>query len=247
MRQSLEGNYRPEHLFQLQQSLALYDFHTTLIQDCDQEIKKKYQELPAKADPEIQPPPASKRKPRKPRRNEPTFDLRTQLYKMAGVDLTAIDGCNAATIQTILAEIGTDMGPWVTVGHFTSWLGLCPHNDISGGKVLQSRTQKTKNRANTALRLAALAVSHTDSWLGAFYRRQRARLGAPKAITATAHKMARIIYSMLKYRKEFLDLGADHYEAQYLTRQTRGLVKKAASLGFQLVPTVAAEAAVAHV
>jgi len=246
IRQSLEGHYQSEHLFQLQQSLALYDFYTTMIQDCDREIEKKYEEMPVKADPEIQPPPSSKRKKKKPRKNEPGFDLRTQLYKMVGVDLTAIDGCNAATIQTILSEIGTDMRPWATVGHFTSWLGLCPHNDVSGGKVLKSRTQKTKNRANTALRLAAQAVSHSNSWLGAFYRRQRARLGAPKAIIATAHKMARIIYSMLKYRKEFVDLGADHYETQYRKRQTQGLIKKAAALGFTLVPLTTAEPAMAE-
>jgi transposase len=236
MRQSLEGNYQAEHLFQLRQSLELYDFYTTMIQSCDREIEKKYQEMPTQIDPEIQPPPPSKRKKKKARKNEPTFDLRTHLYKMVGVDLTAIDGCNAATIQTVLSEIGTDMRPWATVRHFTSWLGLCPHNDISGGKVLKSRTKKTKNRANTALRLAAQAVSHSDSWLGAFYRRQKARLGTPKAVTATAHKIARIIYSMLKYHKEFVDLGADHYEEQYRKRQTQGLIKKAASLGFQLVP-----------
>jgi transposase len=240
IRQSLEGNYQEEHLFQLQQSLALYDYHSQILEECDRAIEKKYQQFPAQVDPEIQPLAQSKQK--KARKNEARFDLRTQLYKMAGVDLTAIDGCNAATIQTILSEIGTDMRPWATVRHFSSWLGLCPHNDISGGKVLRSRTRKTKNRVNTALRLAAQAVSHSDSWLGAYYRRQRARLGAPKAITATAHKMARIIYSMLKYRKEFVDLGADHYEAQYRKRQTQGLMKKAKSLGFQLIPIAAAEA-----
>ena len=240
IRQSLEGNYQEEHLFQLKQSLALYDYHTQTLEECDREIESKYQEFPSQVNPDIQPLP--KRKQKKARKNEARFDLRTQLYKMAGVDLTAIDGCNAATIQTILSEIGTDMQPWATVRHFSSWLGLCPHNDISGGKVLRSRTRKTKNRVNTALRLAAQAVSHSDSWLGAFYRRQRARLGAPKAITATAHKMARIIYSMLKYRKEFVDLGAHHYEAQYRKRQTQGLMKKAASLGFQLIPIAAAQA-----
>ena len=243
IRRSLEGNYRSEHLFQLQQSLALYDYHTTLIEECEREIAKKYQELPAKADP-LTPPPATAKKPRK---KQSGVDLRTELYKIAGVDLTAIDGCNAATIQTILSEIGTDMRPWSTCGRFASWLRVCPHNDISGGKVLKSRTQKTKNRANAALRLAAQSLSHSNSWLGAYYRRQRARLGPAKAITATAHKIARIIYNMLKYRKEFVDLGADHYEAQYRKRQTQSVIKKAASLGFRLVPVetpepVAAEA-----
>jgi transposase len=240
IRQSLEGNYRPEHLFQLKQSLALYDYHTQLIKECDQEIAKKYQDMLSKADPPIQPPPA-KRQPKQRGKKGPAFDLRTQLYQMAGVDLTAINGCNAATIQTVLSETGPDMGPWPTCGQFTSWLRLCPHNDISGGKVLKSRTQKTKNRATTALRLAAQSLTHSNSWLGAFYRRQKARLGAPKAITASSHKIARIIYHMLKERKEFVDLGADHYEAQYRKRQTKGLMKKAASLGFRLVPNDAPE------
>ena len=239
IRESLAGNYEEEHLFQLKQSLELYDYHTTMIQECDREIERKYQQLPSKVDPQVKPLPPSKRKQRKPRKNDPTFDLRTELYKMAGVDLTAIDGCNAATIQVVLSEIGVDMQPWKTCGHFTSWLGLCPHNDISGGKVLKSRAKKTKNRANTALRLAAQGLTHSDSWLGAFYRRQRARLGAPQAIIATAHKIARIIYYMLKYRREFVDLGADHYEAQHKKRQFKSLTKKAASLGFCLVPAEA--------
>ena len=246
IRQSLEGNYQDEHLFQLQQSLELYDYHTGMIQGCDREIEGQYQRIPSKADPQVKPMPPSKRPQKKPRKNQPTFDLRTLLYKIAGVDLTAIDGCNAATIQVVLSETGVDMQPWRTCGNFTSWLGLCPHNDISGGKVLKSRTQKTNNRANTALRLAAQALTHSDSWLGAFYRRQRGRLGTPKAITATAHKMARIIYFMLKYGREFVDLGADHYEAQYRKRQVRSLAQKAVRLGFLLVPVVPAEAVAAE-
>lgn len=239
IRRSLEGTYRQEHLFQLKQSLDLYDYHARLIQECSLEIEKRYRELPVKASPEMEPPPAKKRPSKTQKRNkeEPSdFDLRTQLYRISGVDLTAIDGCNTATIQILLSEIGTDMRPWATANHFTSWLGLCPHNDISGGKVLKSRTLKTKNRAAAALRLAAQSLTHNNSWLGAFYRRMRARLGAPKAITAAAHKIARIIYSMLKHRREYVDLGADHYDAQYIKRQTEGLIKKAKSLGFVVVP-----------
>jgi transposase len=246
MRQSLEGNYREEHLFELKQSLALYDYHSEIIQECDRKIESKYKELPSQVDLEIQPLPASKKQERKPRKNQPPLDLRTHLYKMVGVDLTAIPGCNAATIQTILSEIGTDMRPWAQCGNFASWLALSPHNDISGGKVLRSRTQKTKNRANTALRLAAQGLTHSHSWLGAYYRRQRSRLGAPKAIVATAHKIARILYCMIKYRKEYVDLGADHYETQYRKRQTQGLAKKAASLGFTLVPVAPTEAVTAE-
>jgi transposase len=239
IRKSLEGNYQDEHLFQLEQSLKMYDFYTTMVQECDQEIKKKYQKLLPQVNPQVKPLPPSKRKQRKPRKNDPTFDLRTELYKMSGVDLTAIDGCNVTTIQSVLSEIGTDMQPWKTCGHFASWLGLCPHNDISGGKVLKSRTNKTKNRANIALRMAAQGLKHSESWLGAYYRRQRARLGAPKAITATAHKIARIIYNMLKYKKEYVDLGSEHYETQHKNRLIKSLTKKAASLGFELAPAEA--------
>lgn len=131
------------------------------------------------------------------------------------------------------------MTSWKTCGHFASWLGLSPHNDISGGKVLRSRTNKTKNRANIALRMAAQGLKHSDSWLGAYFRRQRARLGAPKAITATAHKISRIIYYMLKFKIEYVDLGAEHYEIQYKNRLIKSLTKKAASLGFQLAPAKA--------
>lgn len=238
IRRSLEGNYQPEHLFQLKQSLELYDYYSGLIQECDREIEKQCQRLSAQATPPAQPLPPS-RKPRqkkKPRKSEPTFDLRSHLYQMAGVDLTAIDGCNASTIQGVLSETGVDMSRWRTSGHFASWLGLSPHNDISGGKVLRSRSKRTRNRAKTALRLASYSLTHSDSWLGAYYRRMRSRLGAAKAIIATAHKIARIIYFMLKHRCEFRDLGADHYEAQYRWRQVTSLQKKAASLGLQLVP-----------
>jgi transposase len=239
IRKSLEGNYQEEHLFQLKQSLELYDYYTAMIQECDREIQKKYKKIPSQADPQVKPLPPSKRKQKKPRKNDPTFDLRTELYKMAGVDLTAVDGCNANTIQAVVSETGTDMQPWKTCGHFASWLRLCPHNDISGGKVLKSRSQKTKNRANTALRLAAQSLTHSDSWLGAFYRRQRARLGAPKAIIATAHKIARIIYYMLKFKIEYVDLGAEYYETKHKKRLIKSLTKKAASLGFTLAPVKA--------
>lgn len=123
--------------------------------------------------------------------------------------------------------------------HFTSWLCLCPDKEVSGGKVLRSKTRKTKNRANKALRMAAQSLHASDSALGAFYRRMRARLGAPKAITAAAHKLARIIYYMLKYKKAYVDLGADYYEFKYREREVRKLKQKATRLGFQVVPIAA--------
>lgn len=236
IRQSLEGHYREENLFELKQSLDLFDYYSTLIFECDQEIEKRYNEMDHKADANKKPLAPVKKNRRPSRKNGPHFDLRTKLYEMAGVDLTAIDGCNAITIQAVLSETGVDMSPWKTSGHFTSWLGLCPHNDISGGKVLRTKTRKTQNRANTALRLAAQGLHHSDSWLGAYYRRQRSRLGAPKANIATAHKLARIIYFMLKHQTEFVDLGASNYEIAHRSRQLRGLQQKARALGFQLVP-----------
>jgi transposase len=142
---------------------------------------------------------------RKRSRNDPDFDLRSHLYQLVGVDLTRIDGLQALTVQEIITEIGVDMNRWPTVKHFTSWLTLAPHNDISGGKVLKSRTLKSKNRAAQALRMAAQSVGKSKSALGAYYRRMRARHGAPVAITATAHKLARIVYHMIKYREDYVD------------------------------------------
>ena len=183
IRKSLEGHYQEEYLFQLRQSLDLFDYYNLLLSQCDLEIEKHYAQLPPKVDVLSKPLPPAKKNRKRPRRNQARFDLRTKLYQMAGVDLTAIDGCNATTIQVVLSETGVNMSAWKTCRHFTSWLGLCPQNDVSGGKVLNSKTRKTKNRANTALRLAAQGLHHSDSWLGGYYRRQRARLGAPKSVS----------------------------------------------------------------
>ena len=162
------------------------------------------------------------------------------LYQMAGVDLTEIDGVNSLTIQVVLSEIGTDMSKWPTVKHFTSWLGLCPHNDKTGGKVIRTRTRKTQNRAAAALRLAASSLSHSHSALGGYYRRMRAKLGAPEAVTATAHKLARIIYAMLKNQTEYQDPGEGYYEEKARQRAIKNLKHKAKQLGFQLIGETAA-------
>jgi len=233
---SLEGNYKHEYIFQLQQALALYDFYTQQIKACDREIEKEYAQFATKVNTVVKPLPP---RPRRRERNDPEFDLRTHLYQLCGVDLTAIDGCNALTIQTVISEIGVDMSKWPTVKHFTSWLCLCPDKDVSGGKVLRTKTRKTKNRANKALRMAAQSLHHSHSALGAYFRRMRAKLGAPKAITAAAHKLARIIYFMLKNQKEYVDLGADYYEFKYRERELRKLKHKAARMGFQVVPIAA--------
>lgn len=188
---SLEGNYRAEHLFALQQTLELYDFYTQQIQACDAHLEANYQAVKPQFDLAHQPLPPARRTSRD--KNSPTFDLRLYLYQMTGVDLTQIEGLHVLTAQTVLAEIGLDMSKWPSVKHFTSWLGLCPYQDVSGGKVLKSCTKPSKNRATTALRMAAQALTHCHSPLGNYYRLMRARHGPAKAITAAAHKLARII------------------------------------------------------
>jgi transposase len=233
---ALQGNYRAEHVFALQQALELYDFYSQQIKACDEELEKRYAAFEPQVDIEAQPLPP---RPRKARANEPEFDLWSYLYQMTGVDLTRIDGVGVLTVQEVISEIGLDMSKWPTVKHFTSWLGLSPNNQVTGGKIRKRGTKKTTNRANTALRLAAQAVARSDSALGAFYRRKRAQLGGPKAITATAHKIARIIYLMLKNKEEYHDPGADYYEEQYRQRAITNLKRKAKKLGLEVVPTAA--------
>ena len=143
---------------------------------------------------------------------------------------------DAFTALKVISEIGTDMTRWQSAKHFASWLGLSPNNRITGGKVISSRTKANANRAATALRLAANALHRSNSALGAFLRRKKAQLGAPKAITATAHKLARIIYSMLRYGQAYADAGAEYYETQYRQRALRSAKKRAAQLGYQLIP-----------
>ena len=168
--------------------------------------------------------------------NAPRFDLRSHLYRMTGVDLTRIDGVDAFTALKVVSEIGTDMTRWPTAKHFASWLGLGPNNRITGGKVICSRTKASANRAAFALRLAANALHRSNSALGAFLRRKKSHLGSPKAITATAHKLARIIYSMLRYGQGYVDAGAQYYESQYRQRALRAAKQRAAKLGYRLVP-----------
>ena len=155
---------------------------------------------------------------------------------MTGVDLTQIDGLDTLTVQDILSEIGTDMNQWPTVKHFASWLRLSPNNKVTGGKVKQRGTLPSKNRANTAFRMAAQSLARSDCALGAFYRRIRARHGGPKAVTATAHKLARIVYFMLKKREPYRDPGAYYYEEQYRIRAIRNLQRRASKLGMRLEP-----------
>jgi len=238
---ALTGNYRPEHLFALQQALALYDFYSAQIAACDAEIERQFANLkPLSAD--LAPlPPSVKRNSHS--KNGPNYDARAQLYRITGVDLVAISGLNESTVQTIIAEVGTDLSAFPTEKHFCSWLGLAPHNDISGGKRLRSRTLPTQNRAGQAFRLAAQAVSRSlDSAFGVFYRRMKARLGPQQAIVATAHKMARAFYHILKHRTPFHDMGGAEYERRARERELKNLEKRAATLGCVVAKNPTAEA-----
>ena len=172
---------------------------------------------------------------RKARRTAPGFDARAPLHRVAGVDLTRINGIDALTALKVVAEIGLDMTRWPTEKHFASWLSLSPGSHTSGGKKISGRTKASANRVAAALRLAASSLYHSKSALGAFHRRLKARLGAPKAITATAHKLARLIYRMLRFGTEYVDQGQDYYERRYQSRVVSTLVRRAQELGYKLI------------
>lgn len=231
---ALTGNYRHEHLFALQQALALYDFYTEQLRACDAEIERQFANLRPIG--EDLPPLPTSNKPDSHSKNAPSYDARSYLYRLTGVDLVAIPGLNESTVQTIISEVGTDLNAFPTERHFCSWLGTAPHNDISGGKRLRSRTLKTSNRAGQAFRMAAQSVAKSpNSAFGAFYRRMKVRLGAKQAIVATAHKIARTFYHVLKHRVPFHELGGEEYERQARERERRNLQKRATKLGFVLV------------
>lgn len=233
---SLEGTWRPELLFVLEQSLDLYQIYQKKIQSCDQRIDQQLRNMEARVDPLSDPMPEPRRG-KDARRHPSGFDLRGCLYRVTGVDLTQIDGIDVQNAQTIVSEVGVDMSRWKTEKHFASWLGLCPDNRISGGKVLKRGTRQVVNRASTALRLAASALLRSQSALGAKFRRLRSKLGAPKAITAMAHVLARLVYRMLKFGHEYVDRGIQFYETKYKQQQLRWVAKQAAALSMQLVPS----------
>jgi transposase len=238
---ALEGDYRAAHVFTLTQSLALYDFTQQHIAACDQEIERVLDTFASLVDPEEHPLPPPTTAHRRPQRNEPAFDLRTHLYRITGVDLTQGPGLQAPTIHIVLAEVGLNMHKWPTDKHFASWLGLCPDNQISGGKVLSTGSRRVQNRASRALRMAAQSLRTSPSYLGAFFRRMRSTLGPAKATTATAHKLAKIIYPMLKEKTSYRERGADYYMHKDQERKLRQLRKQAKHLGFDLVPQVSHE------
>ncbi len=234
--QALTGDWKAEQVFVLRQSLALYDFYTQQVAECDSEIERHYAALKPRWAGSEPGPDAPRVKPGSKSKNQPQLNVRREIIRLTGVDLVAVEGISASLAQTILSEIGTDMTPWPNEKHFGSWLGVAPHNEISGGKVLRTRTLKTHNRAGQAFRQAAASVTRSQSAFGAFYRRKRAQLGPMQALVATAYKIARTVYHMLKHRMQYRDIGAQAYEQIQREREIAYLKKKAAKLGFDISP-----------
>lgn len=236
---ALTGNYRPEHIFVLRQAVDAYDFVQRQIRDCDQQLERVLGAL-AKRCPEPDSPmsePRDKRKKRSP--NDPRFEIRSPLYRITGCDLTRINGIGPHTALKIVAEIGTDVTAWPTEKHFTSWLRLAPGNNITGGKRRRSKKEPAANRTAQCLRVAAMSLGRSNSAFGAYYRRLAARLGALKANTALARKLAVMVYRTLKYGHEFVDPGAAAYEQCYHARLLKNLCRRAKTLGYQLIPAEA--------
>jgi transposase len=229
---SLHGNWREDLLFVLKQELAMFDAYQQRIGECDRELEKQLKPLPTAARPASTAPVSHKRQ--RAQGNAPSFDLRAELRRICGVDLTRIDGIDVMNAQTILSEVGWDMSPWKTEGHFASWLGLCPNNRISGDKILGRATKRVPSKAATAFRMAAYALLRSQSYLGAQFRRLRSRLGSAKAITAMAHRLARLVYRLLKYGQDYVDRGTADYEQRYRQQQIKQLRKKASQLGIPI-------------
>ena len=246
MEAALTGTYDEEQLFILRQSLESWQFYQKQMDQCDQRIEKALAAIP-KAAPAtkvlpLKPIPAeanakATKRPKRPQKgnNAPAIDFTQALLRICGMDLMKVCGLNLLSVLMLIGEIGVDMSPWRSARAFCSWLGLCPGAKISGGKVLSRRTRKVNNRAATILRLAAWAAGRTDTWIGRFYRRIKAKRGAPKAVTATARKLACVIYHLLKYQEEFVLLNTEVYEAKAKRHRLSRLQKEAQAMGYDLI------------
>jgi transposase len=246
---SLVGNYREEHLFSLKQALELYDYYISKRVECDLKIEQEIEKFESK----VKPQDADKDKQQssgeekvkktkektKFQKHEFQFDLTSQLIKLTGVDLTKIPSIGASSALTIISEIGLDMSRWRSAKHFASWLGLSPGNKVSGGKRLSGKTKPCANRVAVLLRMCANSLYRSDCAFGAYLRRMKGRLGSPKAITALAHKLAKLIYMMLKYGVEFVEKGVQFYEKMYQDRRLANLKRKAKEMGFELTEKAA--------
>ncbi len=231
MMQSLIGNFRAEHLFALQQAVELYEEYQAKIEACEKAIEEYLQTLePVTQEPLPEPPAGGGTK----KKAEFTFDVRTEMYRQVGVDLFRVPGFNEETVLRLLAETGRDLSRWPSEKHFASWLSVCPGTKKSGGKVLSSRTQPNRNRAAEALRRAAVSAGRTETELGAYFRRKKAHKGPAGAVTATAHKLAKVYYRMVKEQQEYEPESAAQDEAKQQARQVAKLTKQAAALGYEL-------------
>jgi hypothetical protein len=230
---ALQGTWRPEHLFELRQAYDLYQFHHRQITDCDAQIQAELAKFTNRA--------GEKRRTHRPRKygrknNDVRFDATDLLFRALGVDLTLIEGIDVTTAMVILAEIGVDVSRFPTEKHFASWLRLCPPQDESNNTKKRRGRNKSTSRVAMALRLAARAAGKTMTPLGLFYRRIRSRIGGLGAVKATAHKLACLIYRMLKYGQEYVVKSMEEYEAKIKTNLFKSLERKAAAIGFQLTP-----------
>ena len=232
---ALVGDYRREHLFQLQCAFELHQTYEQKIAQCDQQLARELEQLPDRTSAQVTALP--ERTGKKAKANEP---LRQGLYRKLGVDVTAVEGVGPLVGLTLLTEVGPDLSAFKTEKHFTSWLGLCPDNRISGGKVLSCRTRRVVNRLSDALRLAATTLERSQTALGAYYRRMKAKLGAAEGITATAHKLARVLYRLIKHGEAYVQQGLLEYEKKMQARQLQYLQRTAQALGFDLVQTPSA-------
>ena len=233
---SLTGDYRREHLFTLHQTVASYRHSLELIRQCDAEIESYLKDFEPRVEIDEPSSPSSGGSRRKPKGNTPAFDVKGHMHRLLGTDLTEIDGVSDLTAHVFFSEVGPDLSKFKNVSHFCSWLGLCPNNKVSGGKILSSQTRPGSNRLAQALRLSANSLWNSKSSLGDYFRRMRARHGSPKAITATAHKLARIIYHLVREQKAFDETVFAEQEQAHEARLRKRLAKQAKSLGLQLVP-----------
>jgi transposase len=233
---ALTGTWQPEQLFLLKHALDLFDYYREKVSDCDEELERMLIAMASRGAPDAPLPALPPAKKTSKSKNKPNFTARAQMARIVGVDLVAVTGLAAAAVQTSSAEVGPDMSRFPTVKHFCSWLGVAPHNDVSGGKVLRSRTLKVRNRAGQAFRQAAQAVMRSDSACGAYDRAMRARLGPNQATVATAHTIARVVYHLLKHRVAFKAETADEYESKRRERELTRLTRRAQKLGYTLTP-----------
>ena len=238
---ALTGTWKDELIFVLTQALVIYDVYTAPIAVCDAQIAHALAAMESRGEKDAPLPELPPTKDGSKTKNAPPPETRAHYARLLGVDLVAVMGVSASSVQTIISEIGTDMDRFPTVKHFAAWLGLAPRNDISGGKVLRSRTMKVVNRATQAFRQAAQSVARSDSALGAYDRAMRARKGPQQATVATAHTIARIVYHLLKYGEAYAAESADAYEQKRQERALRQLSRRAQKLGYTLTPAVATQ------